>query len=113
MSYIPLLDSELLSVVLGFSTGVAFGNAGKNLDQTIKNTQWFKNRSGFVKWLISFLLDVTHHFQYGLALMLYALVYIDPIQHPIRFWLLYSFGFGLVVTDIKDIPPRFRKFFER
>lgn len=112
MSYLPLLDVELLSVILGFSTGVAFGNAGKNFDNEVQNTQWFKNRNRLVKWFLKFLMDVTHHFQYGLILMLYAMVYIDMELHPVRFWLVYSFGFGLVVTDIKDIPRRFRRFFE-
>jgi len=111
MSYIPLLDTELLSVILGFSTGALLGNAGKNFDYNIKKTEWFKNLNQFSKWLISMILDVTHHFQYGLILMLYALTYIDSNLHPIRFWLIYSFGFGLVVTDVKDIPKRFRKYF--
>lgn len=111
MSYVPDLPVELLAVILGFSTGVCMGNAGKNFDNLVQNTQWFKNRSAVSKFLIKFILNVTHHFQYGLILMLYAKCKIDPNVHPVIYWTIYSLGFGLVVTDIKDIPKRFRKFF--
>ena len=110
MSYVPLLDMELLAVVLGFGTGIALGNAGKNFDRMVQETEWFSKLSTFYKWLVKTLLDVTHHFQYGLILMLYARIYLET-THPTLFWIVYSLGFGVVVADIQDVPRRFRKFF--
>jgi len=110
MSYVPLLETELLAVVLGFGTGVALGNGGKDFDRMVQETEWFKKLSKFKKWLVKMLLDLTHHFQYGLILMLYARIYLES-THPTLFWIVYSLGFGLVVTDIKDVPRRFRRFF--
>jgi len=107
--YIPLLDVELVAVILGFATGIAMGNAGKNFDYEFQQSEWFQGKSKFHQYIVKIILNSTHHFQYGLILMLYALKYLE--QGTIIFWVLYSLGFGLVVTDIKDIPQRFRKFF--
>ena len=109
-SYIPLFDAELTCVVLGFSTGIALANSFKNFDYKVQRTEWFKKLGTFRKYLVKSALDVFHHFQYGLILMLFAQIYVEP-NHPLLFWILYSLGFGVVTADIRDIPPRFRRFF--
>ena len=79
-----------------------FGRAfGKNLDHTIKETPWFKDLSPFWRTIVENLLNFTHHFQYGLIMMIYWTNITE----------VYWFGYGLVVDDGPDIPKRFIKYF--
>jgi len=82
--------------------GINFGRAfGKQLDQTIQNTNWYKKLKPYQQWIIARLLDATHHWWIGALLMVY-------IAKPEIFW----FGTGLLLDDVPDIPLRIRKILE-
>jgi hypothetical protein len=81
---------------LWFAMGVNFGRGfGKQLDQTIQSTDWFKRRGRFVQWFVRRVLDVTHHWWIGGLLMAYS----GSVE-------LFWFGAGLFVDDLPDIPRR-------
>lgn len=119
-------------MVLGFGMGLMWGEAFRKTDQAIKyETQWFGRMSPFWKWFIAAILDTQHHWQYGVALILFA-VKVDvavPLlmawmsENPYGFfsWVASSllglfkffsfntpnlflqwFGWGFVASDWKD-----------
>jgi len=95
------VPSDLLSVTW-FLIGFCFGRGfGKQMDQEIVKSDWFKRRGRLSQEIIKRLLDATHHFWIGLLLMLYA-----PCPE------VYWFGLGLFMDDWPDIPRRFRKLFK-
>lgn len=95
-----LEDPTTIASILGFSIGFLYGESFSRFDQIVRyGTEWFLERSPFVQWLIASMLDVNHHFQYGLALMLLAKVATFPILLGTMLWWA---GSGLVVSDWKD-----------
>jgi len=93
--------------------GVFFGRAfGKQLDQDIQNSEWFKKHSGLVKELISRLLDFTHHWWVGALLMIIfqssPIVSIQILSLPPLDFNIFWFGAGTFIDDLPDIPPRIR-----
>ena len=86
-------------VIIGFMFGRAFG---KQLDQTIQETDWYKSLGLIWQKIVSSSLDFLHHFEIGLLLM----VYFSHIPE------LYFFGMGLFIDDLPDIPARFKKWFD-
>lgn len=101
MSFIiPFPDTFLAAV--WFAIGLTFGRGfGKNLDQNIQNSTWFKQQRPVVQWVLSRILNVTHHWWIGALLMLYPAV----IQE------IYWFGFGLLIDDLPDVPARLKQYF--
>lgn len=109
---IPTPDS--FASWLWLTLGIAFGRAfGKQLDQEIQQTPWFKKLKPWEKWIVKRLLDFLHHWWIGALLMLYC-------ADPIEVWLmpgtfinvlkeLYWFGAGLLLDDMPDIPRRIEK----
>jgi hypothetical protein len=98
---IPIPTSFLAAVWFGM--GLTFGRGfGKNLDQTIKKTERFFRLPTWQQWLLSRVLDVTHHWWIGALLMIY-------ISAPEVFW----FGAGLLVDDLPDVPRRIRSIFQQ
>ena len=88
---------ETLLQFTWFLMGVTFGRGfGKELDQTIQKSDWFKKQVLWKQEVIRRVLDVTHHFWIGLLLVNYFTL--DEVV-----W----FGWGLVVDDLPDIPARF------
>ena len=107
MNYLPDFPVEFIVTVLGFGIGFYLGNSGKNFDHEVQQTEWFGRLGRFRKWLVKQALNTTHHFQYGLLLMYIAKTKLTGDLQTF----VYSLGFGMLVTDIKDVPARFRKFF--
>ena len=103
---LPTNLEQLTWFLIGFTLARAFG---KQCDQTIKSTDWFKRRSKVAKWLIASLLDFLHHFWIGLLLMTYAQQIANAIgiSPDAVFW----FGYGVLVDDLPDIPRRYRRWF--
>jgi len=97
-----MLSLDEIALVLGFSLGYLWGESFSQFDQAIKHrSAWFKELSPFKQWLAASTLDVFHHFQYGLALILLVSAYgfcLDPLLHTILVWA----GWGLVASDWKD-----------
>ena len=93
---------ETLFEATWFGIGLTFGRCfGKDLDYKIQQSEWFKRRDAFGKWVVKFLLDFLHHWWIGALIMIYC-----P-QYPEAYW----FGLGLIVDDAPDIPNRIRKVF--
>lgn len=91
---------QITWLFIGFMFGRAFG---KQLDQEVQNSQWFKNRHPLCQWIIKRCLDFLHHFWIGLLIMIYVC---DPCISTIdneAYW----FGYGLFLDDVPDIPKRF------
>jgi len=77
--------------------GIVFGHGfGKEVDQTIKNSEWFKNLEGWQRETLSRMLASVHHFWLGLLLVIYT-----PWEETV--W----FGWGLFVSDLPDVPNRY------
>ena len=109
---IPWPDTlfQVTWALIGFTFARAFG---KQLDQDIQSSHWFKSLQGSQSliWgivppellgnLILRLLDFLHHFWMGLLLMIYY-----PASSE-----LYWVGWGLVLDDAPDIPARFAGYF--
>jgi hypothetical protein len=104
---IPSTLLQITWLLIGFTFGRAFG---KNLDQSFKASDFYKNQNLTVQWLISGLLDFLHHFWVGLLLMVYAgqVTALLPIEADA----LTFFGLGLFIDDLPDVPRRFQKYFK-
>ena len=88
---------ETLVAITFFGMGIVFGRGfGKQLDQDIQESDWFKGLIPVVQWVIKRALNVTHHWWVGLLLVLYV-----PYEEAV--W----FGWGLVVDDLPDLPFRY------
>lgn len=96
------LDPLEVAAVLGFSIGYLWGETFSDADWAIKNTESFKKLSSFRKWLVSHILDVTHHFQYGLVLYLVAIKSTGLAQYPLIQLIIIWLAWGLIVSDWKD-----------
>ncbi len=94
------LTSTEIAAILGFSIGLLWGEAFSRFDQNIKYvSSWYKKLAPFTQWFVSSVFDATHHFQYGLAIILFTQVVVLPeLANVILSWL----GWGLVVSDWKD-----------
>ena len=80
-----------------FGIGINFGRAfGKQFDQSVQRTDWFKRRQKWQQWIIKRLLDATHHWWIGALLMIYGVNIVEVV------W----FGAGLFVDDLPDVPRR-------
>jgi len=89
---------------LGFSIGYFMSRGFKEIDHKVMETPWYSRRSPFTRWFVKQLLNVFHHFQIGILLIILS-------YHTQGFArsLLWRFGAAMVLDDAKDIPPRFRK----
>lgn len=104
MDFTIVLTASQISAILGFSIGFCWGEAFSSIDQQIKyKTEWFKKLSPLRQWFVASVLDAFHHFQYGLALMLLAMLSPCPSWFPAWFGTVVLWtGWGLVVSDWKD-----------
>jgi len=92
-----------VAVILGFSVGLGWGDAFSGFDGQIKyESEWFKRLNKFRQWIVSCLLDATHHFQYGLALVLLTMKHPWFAVHPTLQLVLFYMGWGLVASDWAD-----------
>lgn len=105
------LTAYQVAATLGFSVGFLWGEAFSGFDSEVTHGD-----NGFDEWprwkrfLVGALLDANHHFQYGLAVMLIAML--RPViwvfdfswlnAHPTMALMLLWLGWGLVVSDWKD-----------
>lgn len=100
MITLPTPDNLLAVVYTGI--GLAFGRGfGKQLDQDIQNSEWYKKQNPITCNIVKRLLDTLHHWWIGGLLMIY---YPDTA--------LYWFGYGLFLDDLPDVPPRIISFIE-
>ena len=106
---VPVNFSESTFLVMGIFFGRAFG---KQLDQNIQNTDWFKKLPQFWQTILCSVLDFTHHWWVGALLMLMfqasPIYTIQLLSLPPLDFNVYWFGVGLFVDDLPDIPPRIR-----
>jgi len=104
----PTTFVQIVWALIGFFFARAFG---KQLDQDIQNSSWFNNlNEEWKKNFIKRLLDFTHHLWLGLLIMIMygssEIIIIGRLQIA-PYWI----GYGWVIDDAPDIPPRFRKYF--
>jgi len=93
---------------LGFGIGYWLSRSFKEIDNKIMKTHWFKRKRGFTAWIIKQLLNVFHHFQIGIIIIILSY----KVGEPLRTF-LWSFGAAMILDDIKDVPPRFRKHMQK
>lgn len=88
-------------ITLGFSLGFLWGEGGSNFDWEVKygsGKVWYEGQTLTVKAIIDFLLNVTHHYQYGLIIIILGYLY---AAGDILLFMQY-FGLGLIISDWKD-----------
>lgn len=87
--------------IVWLGVGLTFGRAfGKQLDQEIQASAWFKGLGGLQQNLVRRLLDFLHHWWMGALLMLYF----GGVEA------VYWFGYGLLLDDVPDMPARLKKY---
>ncbi len=96
-----VLTAMQIAAILGFSVGFLWGEAFKGFDGMVKHDS-LGDLSGWSEFLVLAFLDANHHFQYGLAVMLFAMKYSWFQVHPTMFTIVLWAGWGLVVSDGKD-----------
>ena len=97
-----------VAIALGFSVGYLWGESFSGFDGQIKHeSEWFKKLDPFSQWIVESVLDAAHHFQYGLALILWVMINLPP--DSIKYILLLYLGWGLVVSDWKDYQNVLRR----
>lgn len=103
-----ILTVAEVAMVFGFSIGYLWGEAFSGFDGQIKHeSEWFKKQNPIIQWFVESLLDATHHFQYGLALILWVMVKLPP--DSIQYLVLIRLGWGLVASDWKDYQNVLRR----
>ena len=104
MSEIQLsLTSSEVATILGFSIGFLWGEAFSKFDHVIKyQSKKYQGLAPLKQWFVSSLMDATHHFQYGLTIVLAVLTAPLFSEHPILKLILLYLGLGLIVSDWKD-----------
>jgi hypothetical protein len=65
-------------------------------------SKFYLGLSPIRQWLLDSLLDATHHFQYGLVLVLLVMKTPWFQSHPTVSLVLTWVGWGLIVSDWKD-----------
>jgi len=88
-------------ILLAFSIGFLFGEAGANFDQDVKygvGKEWYESLNIVSRYVLNVFLNVTHHFQYGLVSIIVGYLYFTDLRQ-IFFWYV---GWGLIVADVKD-----------
>lgn len=84
---------------LGLFMGITFAEGfGKQLDQDVQASPWYKGLTEMNRWIVKRLLDVTHHYWLGWGLMVVT-------QGNSDFF--FYFGLGVMIDDLPDIPYRY------
>jgi len=109
------LTAHLITIILGFSIGLLWGEAFSGFDGQVKyGNDGYESWPRWAKFLVGAFLDANHHFQHGLAIMLIAmrqprielfgrvLDFTWLGSHPTIALMLLWLGWGLVVSDWKD-----------
>ncbi len=97
------LTATEVAVILGFSIGALWGEAFSKFDNVIKyNSKFYQGLSPIRQWLVSSLMDATHHFQYGFVLVLLVMKVPWFLDHPTVSLVLTWMGWGLIASDWKD-----------
>ena len=105
------LTAEQLVMYLGLSIGYLWGEAFSGFDGQVKyEFDWFKKFDRFTQWIITSILDVTHHFQWGLILILLVTLNDWFALHPTIGAILRWVGWGLIVSDWKDYKNVLKRF---
>ena len=96
-----------IATLLGFGSGVYAGEAFSGFDGLVKygvngENTWFEKLSPWEQRFLSIILDMSHHFQYGLAMVLIAKINPLLIVRPVIATIISSYGWGLVASDWKD-----------
>jgi len=111
MSLQITLTAYQIATTLGFSIGFLWGEAFSGFDAAVKHgDNGYEEWPRWKKFLVDGFLDANHHFQYGLVVMLIAML--RPViwvfdfswlnVHPTITLILLWLGFGLVSSDWKD-----------
>ena len=99
---IPIENLQLLWAGIGVAFGRGFG---KQLDQDIQNSEWYKRQPEWFRWIFKRVLDVMHHWWIGAILWLYA-PQISAVFTQEIMW----FGIGLLIDDLRDVPNLKRRY---
>ena len=104
---LPVIDQSTLIEITGALLGFSFGMAAdKGFNESVK--QQFHPKSPIARFFLNVILEGFHHFFIGLFLMIFT---VDNISNPIYLF-LYSFGFGLFLSEIRIFKKLFLLFEE-
>jgi hypothetical protein len=92
-------------VWLALTSGFLFGEAGSKLDFLVLSTGGFQKLGVLDRFAVKFMLDLLHHFQYGLGLMWLSYQVPEPFST-----FLFNFGFGMFASDLRDFQNLRRRF---
>jgi len=98
---IPIPTPQQALFIVSFSVGVLWGEAGSTFDWEVKygkTKKWFNSLSLIQKTVVDFILNLTHHYQYGLVLVYLSQKYLSG--DPLTFFMWA--GWGLIISDWKD-----------
>ena len=96
-------------VYLAFSIGFLWGEAFSGFDGEVTHGEnGFDAWPRWQKFLVGGFLDANHHFQLGLAAIVYAKIYLVP--RPLWALFLSWIGWGLIVSDWKDYKNVLNRF---
>lgn len=104
---IPQTISQWFWLLLSVSYSIAFA---KDCDETIISSKWYSSKDKITKFIISAFLSGTHHYLIGLFLIAYAskIGILLSISSSPLIWI----GWGLVITDIRDMYEHIKKVYE-
>jgi hypothetical protein len=88
-------------IVLGFSMGFLLGEGGSKFDEEIKygaGKTWYNALPLYGQAIVNYILNVTHHFQYGLVAIIIGHIYLTGMQQQFAWY----FGWGMIISDWKD-----------
>jgi hypothetical protein len=94
-------DLQTCIIILGFGFGYLLGNAFYNFDGEVKyesGKTWYDSLNPAIRYVVSALLDVGHHWEYGLLSIIIGYKYLTGDWQVFAWY----FGWGLIVADLKD-----------
>ena len=100
-----LFTPDQLLVIVSLLSGFLSGESFRTLDYKIRQTSIFHIMSPVQQFMIGWVPDLFHHFQYGLGLMWIA--YQTPSITLGSF--TYYFGLGMVLADVKNYKAVLRR----
>lgn len=102
--YLVFTPDQLL-VTFSLFAGFLWGESFRGLDHAIRKSQLFEIMTPVQRYLLAWIPDLGHHFQYGMALMWFAYQAGDVTVSSF----LYYFGLGIVLADVKNYRAVLRR----
>jgi hypothetical protein len=112
---IEIPSPSTIEEILWFGIGLTFARAFAESDHALQNTEWFKTlESSIAKYLVKSFMDAFHHWWIGGILIVYnvQISTFIPSGFFITPLIVYWVGWGILIDDLPDLPPRIKKYFK-